>query len=1087
FNIAIFNRTIFFFQLKTFTNNSSKDISSEVITAQSNNIEEGPFSRTIFKEQIAAEKESNTDKEHQHTKHEKKKKKKKAEVDDNAEPIDSQPGSPELVTHISGLEGDQVKRSRRKKKSILKEESHPTDFDDEDHLIEAYRLQVSQEETDEIKEKIKKKLQAHLLENFSSSENPNTVLSNQAEKKSKKKKKKDLVETEPETSAMSLSELQQTRAEVFDQPPHRPFPEKIEEADPPKRKGKKSKKKSHTDELTENSQEVDEEKSGFKRVYDDSLVLGVYIHRADKLKTDLVTSRPMVKIYLIDQRTGEFVKKESSALILDVASDDNTITNSDFHVKEKGFHKIAWAFLKVVGANEVLNVDKKLRLQLYYPPRSRISSNTAVYNWWLKYPRNQYPSTLYVTIKGLKLPENVYSVTNLGLPFGSNLSNADLHDVAMKGSDSGDTKQMKENFKWTRLPGQACRIPNRKFLSLRAGQMGCSYVCFSNDGRILAAACANRDGYPICLYEIPSGHYLRDLHGHLNVVYDLCWSSNDQYLLSASSDATARLWSIAMEASSAIKVLPHPSFVYTSKFHPMSNDLVVTGCYDAVIRVWNVKVKEINGQLLQELEGHTSFINTLCFDAEGLHMYSGDSSGLIIVWNTGISQRWQHNPADHWAISKEIKENDMKGIAVNNLQVHPNGRRLLIHTKDSTVRIMDLRILAAKKYIGTTNYKEKLHSAFTPCGTFIMAGSEDGMAYVWNAETGDQVAKYSELSYTAPLRDVAFHPHEHMVAFCAFGPNQPILVYIYDYKVAQLEAESVHSDVSSYTDALTRQDSLVAARSSMRMMKVKQKLDSVLNGSSVLLPAPSLLSPHSKVKLAQEPSTQLQAINRGPSGGFSPVGQPLSRTPSIRLQMINTEAKVSSLKVEADSGLTIQETVVALYDYTAHRSDELSLHRSDIIHVLYKDNDNWWFGILQNGQQGYFPANYVAAEILYDEDLQTPSASHFNNSQDVYNAEGHNQSPHRMSAVPSKSKALKFMSQHDTDADSPVTQKTRQRTRQMTASPDLISQPLAFSMGSSSGAEWDLLRQDHSVKPKKKSFQQSPTVGKTNAAFVPDE
>lgn len=72
-----------------------------------------------------------------------------------------------------------------------------------------------------------------------------------------------------------------------------------------------------------------------------------------------------------------------------------------------------------------------------------------------------------------------------------------------------------------------------------------------------------------------------------------------------------------MEASSAIKVLPHPSFVYTSKFHPMSDDLVVTGCYDAVVRVWSVKVKEINGQLLQEFEGHKSFINTLCFDAEG--------------------------------------------------------------------------------------------------------------------------------------------------------------------------------------------------------------------------------------------------------------------------------------------------------------------------------------------------------------------------------------------------------------------------------------------------------------------------------------
>lgn len=62
--------------------------------------------------------------------------------------------------------------------------------------------------------------------------------------------------------------------------------------------------------MRDNGQETDEEKSISKRVYDDSLALGVYVHRADKLKTDLLTSRPMVKIYLIDQKTGEYVKKE---------------------------------------------------------------------------------------------------------------------------------------------------------------------------------------------------------------------------------------------------------------------------------------------------------------------------------------------------------------------------------------------------------------------------------------------------------------------------------------------------------------------------------------------------------------------------------------------------------------------------------------------------------------------------------------------------------------------------------------------------------------------------------------------------------
>jgi len=51
--------------------------------------------------------------------------------------------------------------------------------------------------------------------------------------------------------------------------------------------------------------------------------------------------------------------------------------------------------------------------------------------------------------------------------------------------------------------------------------------------------------------------------------------------------------------------------------------------------------------------------------------------------------------------------------------------------------------------------------------------------------------------------------------------------------------------------------------------------------------------------------------------------------------------------------------VIALYDYQSQRSDELSLKRSDRITVLFKDNDNWWMGELANGQQGFFPTNYV--------------------------------------------------------------------------------------------------------------------------------
>jgi SH3 domain len=51
--------------------------------------------------------------------------------------------------------------------------------------------------------------------------------------------------------------------------------------------------------------------------------------------------------------------------------------------------------------------------------------------------------------------------------------------------------------------------------------------------------------------------------------------------------------------------------------------------------------------------------------------------------------------------------------------------------------------------------------------------------------------------------------------------------------------------------------------------------------------------------------------------------------------------------------------VVVLYNYQAQRSDELDLRKGQRVKILYKDNENWWMGELENGQQGFIPSNYV--------------------------------------------------------------------------------------------------------------------------------
>ncbi|KAI9526994.1 hypothetical protein NQZ68_034665 [Dissostichus eleginoides] len=455
---------------------------------------------------------------------------------------------------------------------------------------------------------------------------------------------------------------------------------------------------------------------------------------------------------------------------------------------ERGFRKIAWAFLKVlpwgplVGTNGVLNIDSKLRLQLFCPPAraKRTPGSIEVFEWWSKFPRNKYSSTLYVTVKGIALPEHVDPCMRSMMALQEERGSTSFFELQSEATRSlmQPPHTLPPPPRWSRLPGQVCRIPNRPLLSLRGGQYGCLTLQFSHSGTRLAAACADRDSFPVIVYEIPSGKALMVFSGHLKIVYDLCWSSDDCSLLSASSDGTVREW--RLEGQQSQKVLPHPSFVYCAQYHPAAPGLVLTGGFDTLLRLWRVDVPDVNGQLLQEVEGHRSFINSLCFDPTGRRMFSADNSGLILVWKTTGSEGKKSLLSQRWVVEKEISESDLLSVPINKLQLHPNGRCLLIHARDSVLRMMDLRILAVKRYIGATNYRERLCSTFTPCGSFLFSGSEDGMAYVWNTDTGDQLAVYSELSFSTALHGVCFHPHENMVAFSAFGQEQLIHLYLHD-------------------------------------------------------------------------------------------------------------------------------------------------------------------------------------------------------------------------------------------------------------------------------------------------------------------
>ncbi|XP_015178659.1 PREDICTED: jouberin-like isoform X1 [Polistes dominula] len=552
----------------------------------------------------------------------------------------------------------------------------------------------------------------------------------------------------------------------------------------------------------------------------------ITIHKADMLEIDYVTKHPMVKVHIIEAETGNYLKnqndnggssylqpmitdkfdfKENRSMIpiweeelifehdfkmimktgnekviiffeiVDLLSFAEASFNYDRFGNEGCWYKIAWAFLKTVGTNNAIHVDKKLRLQLYRPQKSIRnfgSRRCEVYNWWKSNKREKYPSSLYVTVTSIDPPK-------LEPVFYQQLSFDDILDTGKESHKlSAQSSELINLPRWTRLAAQSCKIPNEKCFETEISENGCFFLAFNNDGKYLACVFSEEYDYPIVVYEIESTKVHVRFSGHKTFTYSLNWSPDDHYLLSVSSDQTARIWDVRNKIIQHIRMLPHPSYVYCGKFNRKNPSIVATGCYDRVARIWTRDAKSKNYELSQELETHEGFVNSLCFLKNG-NLLTGDSVGTIVLWTVKKSRRMSSRK--EWYLSKKIKIREIENVIINTIILHPLESRLLVHSRDNGLRMIDLSAgVVLQKYDGLKNQRIQLTACISPCGSLIFCGGEDSTLNVWNLETGKYLARYTIERTFRAVTCVDYHPYDHVLAFSSFGSPAPVRIFKFD-------------------------------------------------------------------------------------------------------------------------------------------------------------------------------------------------------------------------------------------------------------------------------------------------------------------
>jgi jouberin len=155
-------------------------------------------------------------------------------------------------------------------------------------------------------------------------------------------------------------------------------------------------------------------------------------------------------------------------------------------------------------------------------------------------------------------------------------------------------------------------------------------------------------------------------------------------------------------------MLPHPSYVYCAKYGPEKETIVATGCYDQIARIWASDRRSRKRELNQELEGHEGFVNSIVFQKSG-NLITADSVGSIIIW---VVHRNSRMPSKReWRISRKIKIREIEGVVINTIILHPLESRLLVHSRDNDLRLVDLAtgmILQKYKQLNNQRYAEKI-------------------------------------------------------------------------------------------------------------------------------------------------------------------------------------------------------------------------------------------------------------------------------------------------------------------------------------------------------------------------------------------
>jgi WD40 repeat protein len=178
-------------------------------------------------------------------------------------------------------------------------------------------------------------------------------------------------------------------------------------------------------------------------------------------------------------------------------------------------------------------------------------------------------------------------------------------------------------------------------------------------------------------------------------------------------------------------IAAHHGEVWVARFSPAGN-LIASGSVDSTVKIY-----DYHGNIIHNLQ-HPAGVTSLNFNHDGSHIITGSYDAVVRLWdvtNGTLIKTFKGHTGTVWSVA-----------------FSPDGKTIASCSEDKTIKLWDAETGTCIKIM--KGHALNIWSIkFTPDGSKIISGSFDKTIKIWNAVTGELIRTIS--GHTEAIVDVA--------------------------------------------------------------------------------------------------------------------------------------------------------------------------------------------------------------------------------------------------------------------------------------------------------------------------------------------